>query len=410
MNIRWQRSPLKYRWILIFIALSVKMIISIYQYSWFLFAYSINHELGWDLATVGLTFTIFVMATTFIQPFSGLIADTHGPRSVAVLGSLTTAAGLILSSFATEPWELYLFYGLGGLGSGSLNGISTATAIKWFPDKRGVATGIVEFGFGAGTALFNWIIQVLLDSGGFKSTFLYLGLFMLFVLLPFSLFYKYPTEGSFSHLNLSTNKVIRTSKDYKPLEIFGTYQWYLIYFSFTFTIAVVLMFGAQLKTLAQEYHVPRSYFSMLLVLFPLGNGLSRIVAGAVSDKIGREYTMLTFYSLLGLAILSLANFGYVPAFFVGMVFIAALLGGSPFVLYPSSVGDYYGIRYSTTNFGILITAKAWAGLVSGWFSGFLAAQFGSYRVPLIALSVCSFVAAICSNPKFMKPPSRQIDE
>lgn len=402
----WQRSPLKYRWILIFIALAVKMIISIYQYSWFLFAYSINHELGWDLATVGLTFTIFVIATTFIQPFSGLIADTHGPRSVAILGSLMTAAGLILSSFATEPWELYLFYGLGGLGSGSLNGISTATAIKWFPDKRGVATGIVEFGFGAGTALFNWIIEVLLDSGGFKSTFLYLGLFMLFVLVPFSFVYKYPSERFFSHLNLSTNKVIRTSKDYKPLEIFGTYQWYLIYFSFTFTIAVVLMFGAQLKMLAQEYHVPRSYFSMLLVLFPLGNGLSRIVAGAVSDKIGREYTMLIFYSLLGLAILSLANFGYVPAFFVGMVFIAALLGGSPFVLYPSSVGDYYGIRYSTTNFGILITAKAWAGLVSGWFSGFLAAQFGSYKIPLIALSLCSFVAAICSNPRLMKPPSR----
>jgi OFA family oxalate/formate antiporter-like MFS transporter len=400
-----RESDLRYRWILIFIALGVKMIISIYQYSWFLFAYSINNELGWDLATIGLTFTIFVMAMTFVQPFSGWVADTHGPKGVAISGSLMTATGLILSSSAAEPWQLYLFYGLGGLGAGSLNGISTASAIKWFPDKRGVATGVVEFGFGAGTALFNWIIQALLGAGGFRSTFFYLGLFMLFVLAPLSFLYRYPNEGFIAHLNASTKKLVSISRDFRPPEVLKTYQWYLIYFSFTFTIAVVLMFGAQLKMLAQEYHLPTSYFSFLLVLFPLGNGLSRIVAGAVSDKMGREHTMLVFYSLLGIAILSLVKFGHVPVFFIGMVFIAALLGGSPFVLYPSTVGDYYGVRYSTTNFGILITAKAWAGLISGWFSGFLAAQFGSYAIPLIALSVCCFAAAICSHPRILKPPS-----
>lgn len=408
-DIGGQMSDLKYRWILIFIASGVKMIISIYQYSWFLFAYSINHELGWDLATIGLTFTIFVLAMTFIQPFSGLIADSYGPRSIALLGSFLTGIGLILSSFASDPWQLCLFYGFGGLGAGALNGISTASAIKWFPDRRGFATGLVEFGFGAGTAIFNWVIQKLLESGGVRTSFLYLGSFMLFVLIPFSLFYRYPPDEFVSSMDIFKKRVVERSVDYKPLEIFGTYQWYLIYFSFTFTISTVLMFAAQLKMVAEEFNVPKSYFSLLLVIFPLGNGLSRIAAGAVSDRIGRENTMVIFYSLLGFAILSLANFGYIPLLFVGIVFIAALLGGSPFVLYPSCIGDYYGLKYSTTNYGITITAKAWAGLVSGWFSGFLVTRFGSYKIPLIILSVCSLLAAILSNPKLMKPPKRNIE-
>jgi OFA family oxalate/formate antiporter-like MFS transporter len=92
--------------------------------------------------------------------------------------------------------------------------------------------------------------------------------------------------------------------------------------------------------------------------------------------------------------------------FVATVFIAALLGGAPFALYPSTIGDYYGTGYATTNYGFTYTAKAWAGLISGWLSGYLVIQFGSYRVVLVLLAIGSLVAAVISNPRLMQPPQK----
>lgn len=393
-------SSKHYRWILVLFAIIVMMIISIYQYSWSLIAYAIRNELKWNLATIGLTFTVYAYCATFIQPFSGIIADTYGPKKVAFTAAILVGSGFMLSSIINSPIQLYLLYGLGSIGVGILYGISTAMAVKWFPDKRGLATGLVVFGFGSGTAIFNWTIQGILANGSFRNVFLYMGLLMLTLLIPASLLYKYPPPEYIAKKKTTTKTESRTN--YKPAEMLKTYQWYLIYFSFTFTVSIVLMFGAQMKMLAREFNIPQDYFNMVLILFPLGNGLSRIVSGTVSDAIGRARTMIIFYLLLGISILSLVNFGQNPLSFTAIVFIAALLGGAPFALYPATIGDYYGSKYATTNYGITYTAKAWAGLISGWLSGYLAMQYGTYRMPLMIIAICSIIAAIISNPKILK--------
>ena len=402
-----QNQPIKngYRWRLILAAFVIMMLISIYQYSWFLFAYALQQQYAWNLATIGLTFTIFTYAATFIQPFSGYIADSYGPRRVALAASVLVGAGLVLASSVGSPMLLYLYYGLGGIGVGILYGISTACAVKWFPDRRGFATGLVVFGFGAGTAVFNWFIQSLIETKGLETTLLYLGIAMLIILIPLSFLYKYPQVPAANTQQGQAGAI--PSSDYKPAQMLQTYQWYLIYFAFTFTISIVLMFGAQMKMVAKEFNLPSAYFNVLLVLFPLGNGLSRVVAGSLSDKIGREKTMLIFYSLLGLSILCFVGLAQIPFLFVAIVFIAALLGGAPFALYPATIGDYYGIRYSTTNYGITYTAKALAGLISGWLSGYLVMQFGSFKTPLVCMAIGSLLAALISLPKFLKSPTKQ---
>jgi OFA family oxalate/formate antiporter-like MFS transporter len=397
----------KYRWFVVSIGLFVMMVISIYQYSWSLFAYSLAQEFKWDLATIGLTFTVFAYTATFIQPFSGYIADSFGPRKVSVFASVLVGVGFLLSSLASSPGQLYFFYGLGGVGVGILYGLSTASAIKWFPDKRGFATGLVVFGFGAGTAIFNWMIQGSLEANGFRTTLQYLGFLMLGVLVPASFFYKFPPPQWMPQSKGGAKKSPSQLVEYRPAAMMGTYQWYLIYFCFAFTVSIVLLFGAQMKMVAKEYQLPKEYFDLLLVLFPLGNGLSRIVAGAVSDRVGREKTMVIFYGFLGFSILALLLFGTHPLLFVMIVFIAALLGGAPFALYPATVGDYYGSKYSTVNYGITYTAKAWAGLISGWLSGYFVSQMGSYRIPLIIIAICSLLAAFFSNPRIMRSPQKK---
>lgn len=395
-----------YRWALLFAAFVIMMIVSIYQYSWFLFAYAFQKQYGWSLATIGLTFTVFTYAATFIQPFSGFIADTYGPRKVAVIASVLVGLGYVLAARVTAPEWLYLYYGFGGIGVGILYGISTASAIKWFPDRRGFATGLVVFGFGAGTALFNWFIEKMIDTKGLPQTFLSLGAAMMVVLVPLSLLYKYPPPISHAPVPDNDNLMDKRSADFRPLAMLQTYQWYLIYFSFTFTVSIVLIFGAQMKMVAREYNIPHNYFSVLMILFPLGNGLSRVVAGSISDKIGREKTMVVFYALLSVSIICFVLFAETPMLFVGIVFVAALLGGAPFALYPATIGDYYGAAYSTTNYGITYTAKALAGVISGWFSGYLVMRFGSYKIPLVLVAVFCVAAAVISMPTILKSPQK----
>jgi MFS transporter, OFA family, oxalate/formate antiporter len=398
---------LKIRWRYVFISLWVMMVISIYQYSWSLFAFALARELKWSLATISLTFTVFAYTATFIQPLSGYIADSFGPRIVALIASLLVGLGFLLSSWAASPVELYLFYGLGGVGVGILYGVSTASAVKWFPDKRGFVTGLVVFGFGAGTALFNWAIQGGLEAYGFRPTFRTLGILMILLLTPMGFFYRYPPAGWRPGGEIKAKKNPQSSLEYKPLEMLKTHQWYLMYFCFSFTVSIVLLFGAQLKMLAKEYQLSPYFFNVLLVIFPLGNGLSRVLSGAVSDRLGRERTMTIFYFFLGVSILVLLYFGHSPVLFLLIVFIAALLGGSPFALYPATIGDYYGPKYSTVNYGITYTAKAWAGLISGWLSGYFVAQFGSFKLPLLLIAVGSILAAVISSPWLMKPPKQK---
>ena len=397
----------KFRWVIIISSFIIMMVISIYQYSWFLFAYTIENQFAWNPAAIGLTFTVFAYAATFVQPFSGFIADSYGPRKMALAASFLVGIGFILCSFVESPHALYLCYGVGGLGVGVLYGISTACAVKWFPEKRGFATGLVVFGFGAGTAIFNFLIQGLLNAKGLSLTFLWVGTFMLIILVPLSLLLRYPAQKSLP-LSESGDGKSKQAINYRPAEMLKTYQWFLIYFSFTATVSIVLIFGAQMKMLAREFNIPESYFQWVLVLFPLANGLSRVFAGTVSDRIGREKTMMIFYTVLGLSILAFVMLAHIPALFVIIVFTAALLGGAPFALYPATIGDYYGARYATTNYGITYTAKAWAGLISGWLSGYLLIQFGSYRLVLVIVAAGSLIAAVLSNRRLLKMPKRKL--
>lgn len=388
------------RWLILISSIIVMMVISIYQYSWSIYAYAISNDLKWTLTTISLTFTIYVYLSTFIQPFSGFLADNYGSRKLAFISSILVGMGFIASSYTSRPEELYLTYGLGSLGVGALYGIATGTAVKWFSERKGLATGLVTFGFGAGASLFNLPIQSLINANGFRNAFTYVGIFMLVVLIPLSFMMVYPKTSGSKDSGMTKGSEV----NYTPTKMLRTWQWYLIYLTFIITPTAALMFGAQLKPMAVEFNIPTNYLNVVLVVFPLANGLSRVIAGIISDRIGRERTMAIFYSLLGISLLGLSFLGSTPPSFLLFTFIASLLGGSPYTFYPSIIGDYYGTKYVTVNYGITYTAKAWSGLLSGWVTAYLVEAYGTYRLPLTFIALLCMAAAVLSSPIILRRP------
>jgi len=412
----------KMRWIYLVATVIVMMIISIYQYSWSIFAKGIQSEFKWELPAIQVAFTIFAYAATFIQPFSGYFADRFGPRLIAIIGAILTSIGFLATSTITSLPQLYLYYGLGSLGVGMMYGLSAALAIKWFPDRRGLATGITTFGFGAGTSLFNPVFINWINSLGVRATFLYTGIIMIVILFPLSFIYIYPEflpqlrSSSTGGSSGSSEKKVEEKKETKPTvdttnfkwyEMLRTYQWWLIYLSFTMIAAIALLFGANLSFIAKERKIPTELYAIASAAFPLTNGFSRILGGYISDYIGRQNTATLFYALSGVLMIALA-FNTDPVLFTILVPLVMLFAGAVFAFNPAFIGDFYGPRYSTTNYGITYTAKAWGGLVSGYITAWLVATLGSYSYSMIGLGVGALIAAFLVNPFILKKPVKKI--
>jgi len=390
------------RWVLLAGATIVMAFIAIYQYSWSLFALGLSVDLKWPMTTVQLAFTLYTYVATFVQPLSGYFADKFGPKKLSVLAGLLAATGFLLSSRVTSPLELYIYYTIGSVGVGVLYGVSTAIAVKWFSDRRGMAAGIVTFGFGSGTAIFNPLIQSWIINYGVRCAFLYVGALMLAFILPFALLYRYPEIDNQGDWRAERGDNV----NWKWYEMLKTWQWWLIYISFIAMSAIALLFGAQIAPMAEANNMPRDMLSLVLIAYPIANGFSRVLGGWISDYIGRQLTATLFYALSGVSMIALGLTASNPLCFALFVVLAMLFAGSVFAFNPAIVGDFYGSKYLTTNYGITYTAKSWGGLVSGYVTAYLLMLQKSYTSIVMALGAGALAAALLINPFLLKKPGK----
>jgi len=393
------------RWVILVAATLSMMVIGLYQYSWTLFAKPVSVELKSTLAAVQLTFTIFTTLMTFAQPVAGIVADRRGPLLLNLIGGAITGFGWLASSYANSVEALYLTYGTGSLGVGILYATAVGVANKWFPDRRGLATGFVSFGYGFGAAVMNPLISWIIGLQGFRSAFLHMGGVMLLSLIALGFLSSYPPADWLPKASAQRVKSGASVEAYqfRPAEMVGTSQWWLIYSAFILTSQTGLMIAAQLTSLGESFNLSPSIVLLTTVIFPLTNGLGRIVGGRVSDHLGREVTMTIFFTLQGILSLFLLGFGSKDVVFVTIVSLIGFFWGPIFTFFPSIIGDYYGRRYSTVNYGITYTAKAWGGWIGGYIAALLSSLYG-FSFSIILSAAFSFTAVILVSPKTLSRP------
>src|ERR1700749_699055 len=220
-----------YRWTQLVIGVGAMVMIANYQYGWTFFVPDIQKTFGFDPPSIQWAFTLFVLFETWLVPVEGWFVDKYGPPIVLLVGGVLCAIGWAINAQATSLNGYYLGMIIAGIGAGGVYGTCVANALKWFPDKRGLAAGITAARFGAGSALTVAPIQAMIKDSGFQATFLYfvLGQGIIIVILAFLMFT--PKAGQVPAAIANAN-VIQTRRNYQPTEVMRSPIFWLMYFMF----------------------------------------------------------------------------------------------------------------------------------------------------------------------------------
>ncbi|MCK9915749.1 oxalate/formate MFS antiporter [Microbacteriaceae bacterium K1510] len=390
------------RWTQLIAGIICMIMIANLQYGWTLFVQPIQQEHGWSVASIQLAFSIFVALETWLTPIEGWIVDRLGPQTgpklMVAFGGVMIAAGWIVNAKADTLTMLYLGAVLSGIGGGAVYATGVGQAVKWFPDRRGLAVGLTAAGFGAGAALTVVPIRAVIASSGYQTAFFWFGLVQGAVVFLLAWLLRGPEPEEIKTMTaLAPPKVVQSSRSYKPSEMLKTPVFWLLYVMFVLVSASGLMATAQIALIAKDFNVANTAIlfgatalSVALIVDNVCNGAARPLFGWISDHIGREYTMAIAFGLGAVSYWLLGAMGTAPWAFVIFAALIFLTWGEIFSLFPSTCTDSFGPQFATVNLSLLYTAKgASAFLVP--VANMIKASTGSWHAVFVVTALMNLI-------------------
>ncbi|WP_211749772.1 OFA family MFS transporter [Paenibacillus sp. Marseille-Q4541] len=382
-------------------------------YTWSLFNSPLVEKFGWDLSSVSITFSITSFALAFSTLFAGKIQEKIGLRKLTAAAGVLLGIGLILSSQASSLASFYILAGvIVGFADGTAYITSLSNLMKWFPDRKGLISGISVGAYGTGSLVFKYINGSLINSVGISQAFLYWGLIvMAMILVGSTLVREAPIESEKVSANnkertLASKAAVPVQKNYTVSEMLRTKQAYLLFVVFftacmsgLYLIGIVKDIGMQLADLNA------ATAANAVALVAIFNTAGRLILGALSDKVSRLKLVsctlaVTATSALILSVVPL-NYGL---FFVCVAAIAFCFGGN-ITVFPAIVSDFFGLKNQTKNYGVI-----YQGFGIGALSGsFIAAMMGGFKptfIVIAGLCILSVLIALTLRP----PMSQKVEK
>jgi MFS transporter, OFA family, oxalate/formate antiporter len=383
-----------FRWMQLAMGIVCMAMIANLQYGWTLFVDPIDAKYHWGRAAIQLAFTLFVVTETWLVPVEAWFVDKYGPRLVIMFGGVMIALAWILNSYADTLVLLYTAAIISGIGAGAVYGTCVGNALKWFPDRRGLAAGATAAGFGAGAALTVVPIASMIATSGYQSAFLTFGIGQGLIVFILAFFLRPPSvamPAKKKQLNLPQTKI-----DFTPPQVLRSPIFWIMYAVFVMVAAGGLMTAAQIAPIAHDFKIANEPVSMLgfqmaaltfaISLDRIFDGFGRPFFGFVSDNIGRENTMLIAFGTAALMLLTLSAYGHIPIVFVLATAVYFGVFGEIYSLFPATSGDTFGAKFATTNNGMLYTAKGTASLLVP-LASIVSAKYGWQAVFVIAVAL-----------------------
>ena len=393
-------SLLDNRWAILFFSVLSMVAVANFQYGWTLFVPPLQKHLGVEQAVIQVTFTVFVLLETWLVPFEGWLVDKFGPKLLVMMGGVLAGLGWVGSGYADSVTALYISYAFSGLGAGVVYGTAIGSAMKWFPDHRGLAAGLTAAGFGAGSAFTVAPIANLINTAGYQYAFIQWGIIQGIVVVIAAFFLKAPAPGWLPGRWTEAPRGVEVKKrqstyDFSSGQMASTPQFWLMYLMMALVATGGLMAVAQLNPMAVDFKVAKVPVHLLFLTMPaltfalsadrLVNGVCRPFWGWVSDHIGREKTMALAFGLEAVAIFVLIQFAGNPLLFVIFSAFTFFGWGEIFSLFPALCGDFFGRKHATANYGFLYTAKGTASVFVPIGSALAAGKSFDFRADILLL-------------------------
>ena len=396
MTRSYEGAATSVRWVQLLLGFIVMMAISSPQYVWTLFVPSFQKTTGAILSEVQWTITILIVLQTWLSPIQGYLVERFGPKILIGLGAVLSGAGWIASASITSMWGLYATYGLlCGVGTGIVYIGIVGLMVKWFPDRRGFATGVVAAGYGFGAMLTTFPIDGMLKASGYQHTLIVFGAVFAAVGLVGALLMKAPREA-----DVATPPSLAGSssaRDYAPREMLKSPVFWLMFVMMSMMSTGGLMVITQFTSFAKAFGIDATttviIFGATLAAIPaaltfdrITNGLTRPFFGWVSDHIGRENTMGLVFILEGIAIYLMLRYRSDPVMLVvlsGLVFFG---WGEIFSLFPATLTDTFGTKYAITNYGFLYMAQGVGSILGAPVAAMIYEATGSW-MPVFGLVI-----------------------
>ncbi len=387
------RSKGAARWAQLGLGLLAMMSISSPQYVWTLFVAPFQAATGATLPAIQITFSILIVLQTWLAPLQGWLVDRFGPKFLIAAGTALTGLGYVLAARATTITALYLTYGgLCGFGTGIVYIGIVGLMVRWFPDRRGFAVGVVAAGYGFGAILTTFPIDAMLKSSGHRATLITFGLLLgaVGVCAALGLRAPRPDEGMPNPAGIN---LTRAGEDYAPRAMLRTSIFWLLFLMMTMMSTGGLMVVSQFGPVMRDFGIADIAISGMaalpfaLTLQRIANGLTRPFFGWVSDNIGRENTMFVAFSMESLAVWLMLLMRGDPAAFAVMSGIVFFGWGEIFSLFPSTLTDTFGTKHATTNFGFLYIAQGIGSVLGGPAAAWMHDLSGSWY-PVFWLIIC----------------------
>jgi MFS transporter, OFA family, oxalate/formate antiporter len=385
------------RWFQLGASLIAMIMIANLQYAWTLFVQPLQASTGWRLQDIQLAFTLFILFQTWVQPLDGWLIDRLGPRGFISAAGLLCGLGWAGMGYATTLPQLYALYCVAGTGAAFVYSGSIGSALKWFKDKRGLASGIMAAGFGGGTALFIPIISSIIANGGYQQAFIATGLVQGFLILLVAQFLRHPPQETAPAAKPAAAAPTGSQlgkRQFTTLEVLHTPQFYAMYAAFVLMATGGLLVTANAGPMSRSWGLAASALTLAATLSPIANGASRIFWGWASDRLGREQTMIIAFVLQAIALFMVVAVGSrSSAWFSATLVFVYFTWGEIYSLFPAMSADYFGSKHATSNYAVLYSAKGVASILGGWIGAMLYEQSGSWSMGFYGSAVMALVAA-----------------
>jgi MFS transporter, OFA family, oxalate/formate antiporter len=391
------------RWTQLVLGIIAMMAISSPQYVWTLFTGPLNQKLATTLAELQWTFSLLIILQTWFSPFQAYLVDRFGPRLLIAVGAFMSGGSWVLAAYAGDLWTLYLTYGvIGGFGTGIIYVGIIGLMVRWFPDRRGLATGLAAAGYGFGAFFTSFPIDSMIKSSGYAHTLVVWGVIQGIIGIVVAQGLRVPPENWQPEGYAADAAVTewQAKRSYTPAEMLKSPVFYLLFIMMSMMSTSGLMVVSNVGPFANEFKVANvlvlgmAALPLSLTLSRVTNGLTRPFFGWVSDHIGREQTMALAFALEAVAILVLFAFIDRPALFVVLTGLVFFGWGEIFSLFPSTLTDTFGPKFAATNYGFLYIAQGVGSILGGPAAAFLKQTTGSWTAVFFLVAFLDALTAL----------------